>query len=115
MKYKFALISALLICAGCADFGAGGGSVDPEIGVNAYLSTFNPALVIQVSPSNGGKVSASPSPPNSDGTYRYGDIVTVKAVPNNGYVFDTWSDGVKSPVRDIVMSKNETLTAYFKP
>jgi hypothetical protein len=121
MMYKFSfrtlslLITAvLLICAGCADFGAGGGSADPDDGVNAYLSTFNPVLRVQVSPANGGRVSVSPLP-SSDGTYRYGDVVTVKAVPNAGYAFEEWSGASAAAVDSvrIVMDGKKTLTAYF--
>ena len=116
MKYKFALTSALLICAGCADFGTGGGSVDPDNGVNAYLSTFNPMLDVKVSPANGGNVSAFPPPTNSDGTYRYGDVVTVRAVPNSGYAFEAWSGASTVTVDSvrIVMDGGKTLTANFE-
>ncbi len=118
MTYKFAFYvatSALLLCVCRADFGPGGGSADPDCGVNAYLSTFNPVLRVQVSPSNGGRVSASPLPPNSDGTYRYGDIVTVKAVPNTNYAFEEWSGASTDTVDSvrIVMDGNKTLTANF--
>ena len=118
MKRKHILLAAvaLLTCAGCADFGGGGGSADPDDGVNAYLTMFNPVIRIQISPGNGGKVSASP-PPNSYGTYRYGDVVTIIAVPGNGFIFSEWSGAVASEADSlrIVMDGNKTLTASFKP
>jgi hypothetical protein len=118
MKHKLILsvTAALLMCAGCADFGGGGGVADPEDGVNAYLTMLNPVLRIQISPGNGGKISASPTP-NSYGTYRYGDVVTIIAVPNNGFVFNEWSGAVNTPADTlrIVMDGNKTLTAGFKP
>lgn len=108
--------AVLLICAGCADFGIGGGNADPDNGVNAYLSAFNPVLRVQASPSNGGRVSVSPLP-NGNGTYRYGDVVTVKAVPSTGYAFEEWSGAATVAVESvqIVMDGNKALTAYFKP
>jgi uncharacterized repeat protein (TIGR02543 family) len=123
MTYKIAfravclsLAAAFLLCAGGADFGVGGGDVDPNNGVNAYLNTFNPVLNIKVSPRIGGKVLTFP-PPGSDGTYRYGDIVTVKAVPNSGYEFKEWSGASTDAVDSIriVMDGNKTLTAIFRP
>jgi hypothetical protein len=114
---SFSATAALMICAGCADFGPGGGNVNPDYGVNAYLSTFNPVLRVQVSPSIGGRVSVSPPPPNSDGTYRYGDVVTVKAVPNTGYAFEEWS-GASADAGEsvqIVMDGDKILIANFKP
>jgi uncharacterized repeat protein (TIGR02543 family) len=124
MTYKFAfravclsLTAAFLMCAGGgADFGVGGGDVDPNNGVNAYLNTLNPMLNVKVSPRIGGNVLTSP-PPGSDGTYKYGDIVTVKAVPSDGYEFKEWSGESTDTVDSIriVMDGNKTLTAIFRP
>jgi len=118
MKRKHILLAAvaLLTCAGCADFGGGGGSADPDDGVNAYLTMFNPVLRIQITPGNGGRVSASPTP-NAYGTYRYGDVVTIIAVPGNGFAFIGWSGAVDAPADTlrIVMDGNKSLTAAFKP
>lgn len=113
---SFSATYMLLLCAGCADFGPGGGSVDPDDGANAYLVMFNPELRVQASPATGGKVSAFP-PPNSDGRYRYGDIVTVKAVSNSGYEFQGWSGASTAAVDSvrIVMDGKKSLTANFEP
>jgi uncharacterized repeat protein (TIGR02543 family) len=118
MAYKFvfrAVTAALLMCAGCADdVGSGGGSVDPDDGANAYLGIYNPALRVQVSPANSGKVSVFP-PPNGDGTYKYGTAVTVKAVPVGGYEFKDWSGASAGTVDStkIIMNGSKTLTANF--
>lgn len=99
---------------GCVDPGFGGGGVDPDNGVNAYLGMFNPVLSVRPSPGSGGAVSAFPSP-RGDGTYRYGDTVTVAAVPNSGYAFKNWSGAsidTAVSVR-IVMDGNKSLTANF--
>jgi hypothetical protein len=119
MTHKFALYAvttALLMCAGCADLGPGGGSVNPDGGANAYLNTFNPALRIQASPENGGRASTSPLP-DSDGKFRYRETVAVKAVPNSGYAFKEWSGASTGSVDSlrIVMDSNKTLTAHFIP
>jgi len=55
--------------------------------------------------------------PNGNGTYRYGDVVTVKAVPSTGYAFEEWSGAATVAVESvqIVMDGNKALTAYFKP
>ncbi|GBU22422.1 hypothetical protein R80B4_02331 [Fibrobacteres bacterium R8-0-B4] len=113
---SLSLTAALLICAGCADGPiTGGGSADPDNGVDAYLGMFNPTLRVQASPSNGGRVSAFP-PPNSDGTYRYGTVVTVKAVPGSGYAFEEWSGASAAAVDSlrIVMDGRKTLVAKFR-
>jgi len=122
MTYKFAFravsLSAtaalLLLCVCRADFGPGGGSVDPDDGVNSYIGMFNPELRVQVSPVNGGSVSAFPSR-NGDWKYRYGDTVTVKAVPSSGYAFKEWSGALTGSVDSlrIVMDGKKSLTAYF--
>ena len=125
MTYKSAfravclsLTTAFLMCARCVDLsaGAGGGNADPNNGVNAYLNTFNPMLNVKVSPKIGGSASTFPRP-SSDNTYRYGDIVTVKAVPSSGYEFKEWSGASTTTVDSIriVMDGNKNLTAIFKP
>jgi len=121
MTYKSAfrsasllVIAALLVCGGCVGPGSGGGGVDPEKGVNAYLGMFNPVLGVRASPGNGGRVSAFPSP-NSDGTYKYGDTVTVTAAPNTGYAFKEWSGASTDTAKTvrIVMDGNKALIANF--
>ena len=120
MTYKFAFYmttAALLMCAGCADFNSGGGgSVDPDDGVNAYLSMFNPVLSTYVSPGNGGRVLVF-TPPNSYGTYKYGDTVTVTAMSSSSFIFKEWSGALTatSDTVRIVMDGNKTLTANFEP
>lgn len=48
------------------------------------------------------------------GIYEEGTVVTVTAVPNEGYHFVIWSDSVTEVTRQITLrNKNITLTAYF--
>jgi len=46
-------------------------------------------------------------------TYQ-GTKTTITAVPDNGKVFDRWSDGVKTTARTDIGAKDTTVTAYFK-
>lgn len=48
------------------------------------------------------------------GTFTEGSIVTVKATPKAGYLFDKWSDGNTSASRNITVSEDMSLTASFK-
>ena len=49
------------------------------------------------------------------GTYNYGDKVTVNAVPNDGYKFIKWSDGKYKATREIKMKGDLALQASFQP
>ena len=48
------------------------------------------------------------------GTYEAGAIVTVTAIPNAGYSFDRWNDGVTDNPRAVTVSSDMSLEAYFK-
>lgn len=69
-----------------------------------YANTFN--VVLSSSPSNGGTVSGG-------GTYVNGTVAKLKATPNKGYKFSRWSDGNTSASRQITVTSNISLTAYF--
>ena len=49
------------------------------------------------------------------GTYDAGTQVSVEAIPNEGYKFDSWSDGDTFPTREVTMNEDMTLTATFAP
>jgi len=54
------------------------------------------------------------------GAYQYneGDVVTVKAVPNQGWQFDGWRGGVTNPdltTTTVIVSSSKTVTAEFTP
>lgn len=59
-----------------------------------------------VSPSGSGNVSGG-------GTYDSGTVVTLTAIPNNGYLFDRWSDNVTAAQRTVTVNSNMNLIAYF--
>ena len=69
-----------------------------------YANTFN--VVLSSNPSNGGTVSGG-------GTYVNGTVAKLKATPNKGYKFSRWSDGNTSASRQITVTSNISLTAYF--
>ena len=49
------------------------------------------------------------------GDYAPGTSVTVEAIPNVGYQFASWNDGLTDFVRTVVMNSDITLIAYFEP
>lgn len=65
----------------------------------------------------GGKVKAGNGAAQAEVTayipYQ-GTGTTVTAVPEQGKVFDRWSDGVKTAARTDIGEKDTTVTAYFK-
>ena len=51
---------------------------------------------------------------NGSGTYEAGTIITISAVPNEGYRFVTWNDGVTEATRQVSLRSDTSLTAYFE-
>ncbi len=49
------------------------------------------------------------------GNYAPGTSVTVEAIPNVGYEFANWNDGVTDFVRTVVLNSDLTLQAFFVP
>jgi hypothetical protein len=48
------------------------------------------------------------------GEYEHGTEVTLTAIPNEGYHFVKWSDGVTEAIRTIMVIADVTLTAEFE-
>ena len=71
--------------------------------------TASPHITVTADPTEGGIVSGS-------GYYAYGKSATLAAIPNSGYRFVGWSDGVTNQVRTInSLSADETAyTAVFE-
>ena len=44
----------------------------------------------------------------------YLDIITIEAIPNDGYRFVQWSDGVRDNPRTLVVTQDTTFTAIFE-
>ena len=63
---------------------------------------------ITVKKTDGGKVTGAD-------TYPYGEDVTLKAVPDAGYMFVKWNDGETKNPRTITVSADKTYSAEFAP
>lgn len=81
-----------------------------------YVNLVVSAVVLnQTTGNGGGNVTGS-------GRYPYGQSVTIKAVPDNGYRFVRWDDGTDlagnnyiEPQRSVLALRNNNYTAYFEP
>lgn len=67
--------------------------------------TYNVTVI--VSPAEAGTVEGA-------GPVVGGATCSLKAIPNEGFAFDKWNDGVTDNPRVITVTENITLTAYFK-
>lgn len=59
-----------------------------------------------VAPENAGIVTGG-------GIYHYNDTLSLEALPNAGFVFEMWSDGLTDNPRSIIVTQNQALTAIF--
>ena len=52
-----------------------------------------------------------------EGNYSHGEVVTITAIPDSGYQFDSWSGDIEgnlsSPSRSFLMESNKSITANF--
>ena len=74
-----------------------------------YKATFSSVVkvyTISVSAANGQVIGG--------GEYQYGATIDLTAIPNEGYVFDQWSDGVTDNPRTITVTGDVEYTALFK-
>ena len=55
------------------------------------------------------------NPPEGIHSYDYGEVPTIEANPDEGYVFDGWNDGSSESTKSVVMDDNKTMTANFRP
>jgi len=82
-----------------------------EVLVNVFVNyTY---LSTSIDPSGGGDISLNPA----GGIYDYGTVVTVTAVPNEGYEFSYWSGNASgtNPTIQITMDSNKNIVAHFAP
>ena len=77
---------------------------DLELTANFAADTYH----ITVKKTEGGKITGADS-------YAYGDEVTLRAVPDAGYVFVKWSDGKTKNPRTITVTADKTYSAEFAP
>ncbi len=82
-------------------------------GSKVVTATFTQNVyTVNASRNGGGSVVLSPQLSG----YRYGDVVAVEAVPDPGYVFQSWS-GVTGDGRGLILvvDSNKSFTANFGP
>ena len=75
-------------------------------GSETIYAFFVRPYILSASAGTGGSVSGA-------GTYDYGARVELLATPNEGYRFDSWSDGNKDLLREVFVLDNIELTASF--
>ena len=49
------------------------------------------------------------------GTYKESSLATIEAIAFDGYYFTGWSDGIIQNPREIIVTENVNLVAYFSP
>ena len=72
----------------------------------AEFSTYQYEITTEAAPENGGMVTGS-------GTYGHGSIATLTAVPNEGFSFVCWHDGIMSNPRHITVTQDSHFKALF--
>ena len=82
--------------------------VDGSFLTSAGTGLFERPNIVCIPGINAGKVFAS-------GSYESGSSLTLTAIPNDGYMFVKWSDGITSVTRNISVGNNTVYTALFVP
>ncbi len=81
--------------------------VTKDVSFTAYFKTATYyTITVKTADAAMGNVSGG-------GQYQEGTTATIKATPKAGYKFSYWSDGSAANPRNITVSKDVTLTAYF--
>ncbi|MBR2254375.1 MAG: InlB B-repeat-containing protein [Candidatus Methanomethylophilaceae archaeon] len=84
-------------------------TVDSDITLTAeFASAPSEYFTLQVIAGTGGATTGS-------GSYAAGAEVQISAVPDEGYRFVQWSDGVTDAVRTVVIDGNVIIEATFEP
>ena len=77
-------------------------------GNTATINVVKPVRTVTITDSDHGTVEGA-------GSYDLGASATLKAVPDNGYYFTSWSDGNTDNPRTITVNSNISLFANFAP
>jgi hypothetical protein len=82
--------------------------------VTANFTLLRYLLMLTANPPGGGSINANP-PPEGDGKYASGTVVTLTANPATGYLFSSWSGDASGPNNptQVTMSGNKNVTADF--
>ena len=72
----------------------------------AHFGPLEYLVETDVTPEGSGTVTGG-------GICHYGDTLTLEAVPNPGYGFIGWTDGITDNPRDVIVEQDSTFTAEF--
>ncbi|PKO13234.1 MAG: hypothetical protein CVU39_20260 [Chloroflexi bacterium HGW-Chloroflexi-10] len=87
-------------------------TVTMPVGAHAASVTYTQdEYTLSITTSGSGSVTKDPA----QSTYHYNDAVTLTAVPENGWQFSAWSDGLSGSTNPavITMNGNKSVTATF--
>ena len=100
-NYNIQISNILLSTPGLTNKYSGAGN-------NAMVNVVKPVRTIYITDSEHGSVEGG-------GSYDLGAIATLKAIPNEGYSFESWSDGNTDNPRTITVNGDIRLAAKFTP
>lgn len=80
---------------------------DGMIGLPSEPFVLTPYFNVSVTAGENGSVEFE------DGLYAAGTVLSLVAVPDEGYHFVNWNDGVEEASRTVTVSEDLSLTAYF--
>jgi hypothetical protein len=100
--FKSLSVFVLVFFIGCSDEKGDEDSFEP-------LSAEQVNLTIEIIPEGSGSVLPA------SGIYSKGQKLILRAIPNEGYVFSYWEDGLYSSkgTHSITMDSDKTITAHF--
>ena len=81
-------------------------TVNNNMSFTAIFTAQQYTITTNVAPAGSGTVTGG-------GTYAYGSMATLRAIPNTGYEFMQWSDGNMQNPRTFTVTQNATYTALF--
>ena len=100
-NYNIQISNILLSTPGLTNKYSGAGN-------NAVVNVVKPVRTIYITDSEHGSVEGG-------GSYDLGAIATLTAIPDEGYSFDSWSDGNTDNPRTITVNEDIRLSAKFTP
>ena len=100
-NYNIQISNILLSTPGLTNKYSGAGN-------NAVVNVVKPVRTIYITDSEHGSVEGG-------GSYDLGAIATLKAIPDEGYSFESWSDGNTDNPRTITVDGNIELSVKFTP
>lgn len=100
-NYNIQISNILLSTPGLTNKYSGAGN-------NAVINVMKPVRTIYITDSEHGSVEGG-------GSYDLGAIATLTAIPDEGYSFESWSDGNTDNPRTITVDGNIELAVKFTP